>query len=307
MHAPSAPSLRWLSCAAFLAVALYAPAVAAFTTSTTASATCIDTSAIEDQDGGPGFTSAHCDHSVTINNFIVQQNGLTTGDASAIIGFRSVGVHATASADLQTNIPEDFGAQVNASAQIDDVFLMDASFPNGTPVPSGFMQINAVTTGLVSLDIVGSGLLSTASLDYTLVVGGVSVAIDSVQLGLGGGTSPQPVTAVLSGVVPWTAGVAIPIHMAANASVEANLTFNGSVDAEANFGNSLDWVGISDVTDENHVPVASFTALSPAGLDWGAAVVPEPSAIFLVGTSLVGMIGLGRRRLGSRERDTRWS
>jgi hypothetical protein len=246
-----------------------------------------------DQEGGPGFTAAHCNYAVNINNFIQNTNGLTIGDATATVGFRSVGVKATAETDLQTNLPENFGAAVSASAALDDVFIMDASFPNGTPVPSGFLQVNLVTTGFVNLDIVGSGQLSEAHLNYTLLVGGSSVAVNSIDFMFFDGS--QSVTAILNGVIPWTAGVAIPIHMEASASVDANLTFSGSVDASADFGNSLDWIGITNVTDESGNPVASFSALSPEGLDWGV-VVPIPAAVWLFGSGLLGLVGIARRK-----------
>lgn len=268
--------LVWfISWAALLLVTAMASTGHALSLNMSANAECIEAGNIVDEDGGPGFPVAHCDHQVNVNNYIVKKNGTTTGDASAIAGFRNVGVNATASADLQTNLPENFGATVTASAQVQDTFFMDAMLPDGTPVGNGFMQINAVTLGSISLNLGGnaqSSLFSEANLNYLLTVGGYAVASNQVNLLPGDG--PQFVTAVLAVTLPWQRGLPIPILMTANASVNANLTFTGSVEAKADFGNTMRWLGISNVTDAVGNPVASFTALSPEGRNWGTPSCP---------------------------------
>lgn len=265
----------FISCATLLLVTAMASTGNALSLNMSATAKCLLGGNIVDEDGGPGFPVAHCDRQVNINNIVVKKNGTTTGDALAIAGFRNVGVSATASADLQTNLPENFGAVVTASAQVQDTFFMDAALPDGTPVGNGFMQINVVTQGSVSLTTGGSAsssLFSEANLNYVLTVGGFAVASNQVNLVPGDG--PQIVTAVLAVTVPWQRGLAIPIFMTANASVDANLTFSGSVEARADFGHTMRWMGISNVTDADGNPVGSFTALSPEGGDWGTSSCP---------------------------------
>jgi len=264
----------------------------AYSIDMSASASCIETSIVMDSE--VGVLSAHCDHTVNINNIVVRKNGDTTGDATATAGYRSIGVSATATANLQTNFPEDFGATVSASARLEDLFFMDARLPDGTPVTSGFLDINVVTNGLVSLQSDGSDEFSTAHLDYLLVVGQTSIATNWIDLFPG--SSDVPVSALLTGTIFWQAGQPIQILMQASASTNANLTFNGTVNASADFGHTMEWLGITNVTDEFGNPVASFSALSPEGLDWGSAAVPLPAAVYLFASGLLLLLRLARKR-----------
>lgn len=249
---------------------------------------CIDNGTIMDADGGPAIPSAHCEYSVNRTG-IFRRVGNATADAAANAGFRSVGVLATAHAALDTNLPNNFGGRASARAELRDVFIMDARQANGTPVLAGHLSVNLATTGLVMLTGDGQADLSEATLQYTIVVGGGGMT-DLVQSFLG--EPPQPVTAILPPiVVPWQAGLPIDIVMSAFASVDANLTFTGWVDVSADFGSTLRWLGISDVVDANGLPVASFTALSPDGADWGSfAPVPIPGAGVLLASAL-GILG----------------
>lgn len=271
-----------------------APAGAA-TISLEASAKCHD-GGVKDSEGGPGVPVANCSWSVAQGG-LFPRSGTVTGSAEARIGYRAVGVTASAQASLTTKLTSDFGTDVTASSHLEDFFFMTATLPDGTPVSNGYMQINAIATGEVHLNTSGAGYLSTVQLDYLLSVGGFSVASNSIYML--DGDPPQQIVQPFAVVVPWQAGLAVPIIMQANAVVDAVLFDDGSVDALAQFGNSLDWLGISNVTDAGGNPVASFTALSADGsVDWGAAaVVPLPAAGWLFASGLVALLGLmGRRR-----------
>ena len=67
----------------------------------------------------------------------------------------------------------------------------------------------------------------------------------------------------------------IPVIMKATLTVTGQLTDDGDVDLMVDFSNSLDWVSITNVTDDAGVPVASFTALSSDGSDWAARRTPS--------------------------------
>jgi len=281
----------------FLAPSLPARAASiAFETS----AKCFDKAEVKMSDGGPSFATAQCDYSVN-ETFILRNVGTTQGSAMALATSRSVGVKVQGDGQLNTQLNTGFGVELFARAELIDVFIMDAQFPDGTPVPSGFLQINALAQG--QLDFYGTDSLndfSFAELNYLLSVGPAGGGSDNVMRFPTSLTDPQFVAAPLAGVIPWISGQPIQILMQANASLDAKLEASGSFSGIVEFGNSLDWLGITNVTDEDGNPVASFTAMSPdTGVDWSQAVVPEPASFVLVGAVIVGLGWMRRRDLVS--------
>jgi hypothetical protein len=267
-----------------LIAAVSSPA-GALSTGLSAAVTCTDQNPV-DTDGGAGVPSAQCSYQVNRGG-LDSRVGTIDASSSASAGFRSVGVSGSVEAEVVTRFPVNFGATTSAQATLEDTFLMDASFPNGTPVPSGFLNVNVATSGFMDLIYSGQALLSTATLSYSLSVGAAGTG-DVITIFPG---DPSAVfSALLPVVIPWQQGVPLTVSMSASATVDGILTDDGSVDISVDFGNSLHWLGITEVTDSDGVPVASFSAVSGDGVDWGQ-VVPEPSTALLlaVGVCLLAL------------------
>lgn len=70
-----------------------------------------------------------------------------------------------------------------------------------------------------------------------------------------------------------------------------------SAEMTAAYGNSLLWAGISSVTDASGNPVDLASALGDSGFDYRqSTVVPLPAAGWLLGSGILALGGLARRR-----------
>jgi hypothetical protein len=260
-----------------LALALLATTpAAALTLGTSSSATCLDNGVVQDQlSGGP---SSSCTYQVNQGGFLSRQLDMD-GTVTAVAAFRSVGVDANAHISQNASVPQPATVSLAADASMQDVIVLDASFPDGTPVPGGFFSLSAIATGTMSFTGFPLSNASQAVLDVSILVGGVGVAADqflidpaSPTVGIG-----LPVAAV----IPWVQGTAIPVIMQVSLSGDLVLAVDGDVSLDVDFSGSLDWLGISNVTDTSGTPVASFTAKTPEGLDWAVAL-PEPALGWLL-------------------------
>lgn len=80
-------------------------------------------------------------------------------------------------------------------------------------------------------------------------------------------------------------------------SVQGNLWGPpGSASAESLFGNSATWLGGAVWVNGN--PASSFTIESGSGFDYSQAAVPVPTAAWLFGSGLLGLVGVARRKRG---------
>ena len=278
-----------------LAVLLLLPtprAADALTLGLDSSATCIDNGVVRNQQSGA--PSSSCTHQVSQGGFTPRQLDMD-GTATAVAAFRSVGLDADAHIDQNAFIPLPATVSLTADASMQDVIVLDASFPNGTPVPGGFFSLSAAATGTMSFTGFPLSNASQAVLDVSIVVGGF--AAGSGQFVIDPATPVTGIALPIAAVIPWTQGVAIPVVMQVGFSGDLVLAVDGDVSLDVDFSGSLDWLGITEVTDASGTPVASFTATTPEGRDW-VSPLPEPGAVALLGA---GAAVLGLRRLGRGE------
>lgn len=245
------------------------------------SATCLDNGVVRDQMSGA--SSSSCTHQVSQGGFLPRQLDMD-GSVTAVAAFRSVGLDADAHVAQNASIPLPATVSLTADASMQDVIVLDASFPNGTPVPGGFFSLSALATGTMGFTGFPLSNASQAVLDVSILVGGVSAA--SGQFVIDPATPAAGIALPIAAVIPWVQGTPIPVVMQASFSGDLVLAVDGDVSLDVDFSGSLDWLGITEVTDDTGTPVASFTATTPEGRDW-VAPLPEPGAAWLLAAAAV--------------------
>jgi len=227
--------------------------------------------------GGPG-------QSVTI-----------TADASARSnwGQQRIGVHAEALVSMSRPAGL-FHASATTMIHLTDEFNIEALNTGGLSVDSGTLTATMLVVGsLQSLAVATPTAVTGARLDFDLRVGDSAPIVDTLLL------TPSSFASFAIPVVinaSWVSGQPILVDMTAVATAVAEATGENGVQSIAQFGNSLEWGGIQQVLDEQGMPVASFTALSPDGVNWASpAVVPLPAAAWLFGSALGWLVWMRRK------------
>jgi hypothetical protein len=202
-----------------------------------------------------------------------------SGRVASGIGFVRSEAAASVSASGLT-----VSAYGQGATRFQDSFTVQALDAGGVSVISGFL------TATIRVDAVATaGDFGFASVLWNHAVGtvgnnGRALATTAGQISTSGGTFDL--------VVPWNAGVALPITLFGNAEASGVMA-SGSTFGQADFMNSMYWLGISGVTDASGTPVASFTALSDQGVNYTLAM-PEPGTAMLLGASLLVVAGTRR-------------
>lgn len=73
----------------------------------------------------------------------------------------------------------------------------------------------------------------------------------------------------------------------------------GTYQGELDLWNTITWLGIQSITDEAGNAIGSYSISSESGFDWSSAhpsAVPIPTAFWLFGSGLIGLIGIARRK-----------
>jgi len=229
-----------------------------------------------------------------------------SGRASVTLkaGERRVGVNSSASASLMRvydYLPAQTVVQGRGHIRLTDSFDVVAKDSFGNSVAAGFMNVDVLASGELSLAGSGAGIsgLSFAQLRYDFHLTSATGTSEIVKIDYAGAV---PLQALLSERIEWKAGERLLLTLELEAGTDAAMTADGSAEAKVNFGNSLDWLGARNVTDLNGVPVASFSLISAdTGVDWGVytPAVPEPAAWALM---LLGLGWLGTLRHAHRSR-----
>lgn len=199
-----------------------------------------------------------------------------------------------------------FSAFSLISSSYSDTFVMNAIGLDGSPVSSGVFTATAVLTGTAEAS--GGGVYSSlARIAASVSVNGFSDG--DIQRATSSGLGENSPRTIAHGVfitIPWASGQPITMTMSAVAETSG---FSGPTvgsapgffSASADIFSTVEWTGIIDVLDGSGNPVAAFTALNDAGLDYAtglaaaATIVPEPGALGLFGLGLAAF-GWGARR-----------
>jgi hypothetical protein len=299
MHRPRSATLL------LLAAPLFATNAAHAGLTLEVSSTCVDSlGGVAEIDPASVGGSSHC-------NF-TSSNAEHTASGSAYttirVGPRTVGIDTKATASLMRvhdYMPATTIAQAAGRATLVDRFETVATDAEGRPLSSGYMDINVLASGVVSLSGSGAGLsgVSSSQLRYRfeLVPGDEVEGRVSIDY-----AASEAADAWLTQRWFWEAGVPTSLTLEVETFASAFMTGTGSAEAHVDFGNSLDWIGVTNVTDADGVPVASFRMVSAdTGIDWGAyqPPVPEPATwgMLAAGLGLVGWAARRRNALAARE------
>ena len=262
------------------------------------SSTCIDSlGGIEDihpaSSGGStscNFTSSNAEHSASGSAF-------TTIRA----GQRRVGIDSKATASLNRvhdYMPAYTIVQTTGRITLVEQLVVGATDAQGNPVTSGYMDVNVLASGVVSLSGSGAGLsgVSSSKLRYRLEMSPGSHVDGAFAINHADSVAAD---GLLTQRWFWESGASTTLTLDVETFTSAFMTGTGNADARVDFGNSLDWLGVRNVTDIHGAPLASFSMVSAdTGIDWGAyqPPVPEPATWGLMLAGLGYVVWKGARR-----------
>lgn len=143
---------------------------------------------------------------------------------------------------------------------------------------------------------------SAATAQVSVPGGSYSVAAYGDRPGTGG--IPQFITFELPVKFnsPDFTSLAIFLRTSVNTNLLWGPGLNHAVTANSDFFSTLEWVGIDSVRDAQGNPITGWSVTSGSGFDYGRsyaaqiAVVPAPTAIWLLGSAMLGIAGVARRR-----------
>lgn len=170
---------------------------------------------------------------------------------------------------------------------------------------SGITDVGAIANSTVNavIKINGDNVFSTSG---QLVSRNGVITTNDISRGqaLNGVYQSDPASG-LSGVfsfdIPIVFGTPFQIRADLTAFTQAFATVPGDVaSAYSNFGSSGYWGGITEVHLANGTVLSDYTLSSQSGFDWSKssvpAPVPVPAAMWLLGSGLLGLIGVTWRK-----------
>lgn len=178
------------------------------------------------------------------------------------------------------------------------------SLAGGLTSLSGATAVGAVGNSTVSasVSIDGQRVFSTGG--QLVSRNGVITTNDmSRGLALNGGAFQQDPVTSLTGVfsfdIPFVFGTPFRMDAELNAFVQALASAAGDqASAYSSFGSSGYWGGISGVHLADGTVLSGYNLSSQSGFNWNnaASPVPVPAAVWLLGSGLLGLIGVARRK-----------
>lgn len=252
-------------------------------------------------------------------------SSLATVNAEAFSRADMNGLHLKTQAtgtlrDAQPYRSETFAASANARAAMGDSFVIQS------PSPSAVWATTSMTLGF-SVDALMTGYAYVTPIDPLNPGGGegrsrwhadFSAYDDTAGMELGRITLDQ--TCAMSTSYNFGCFGDLPGNYVMNISAAFGHTLSISLNGEtwasatgaegrggdvlagglADLSHTISWGGISNLRDENGQPIAGFTAISAStGYDYVNAfpsAVPVPTAAWLLGSGLLGLVGVARRK-----------
>lgn len=265
------------------------------------SSTCIDSlGGIEEINPATSGGTSHCNFTSSNAEHTASGNALTMIRA----GQRRVGIDSKATASLNRvhdYMPAYTIVQTTGHVTLIEPLTMAAKDADGNAVGSGYMDVNVLASGVVSLSGSGAGLsgVSSSKLRYRFELASGGHVDGNVSINY---ADSVPVDGLLTERWFWESGTSTSLTLEVETFTSAFMTGTGTADAHVDFANSLDWLGVRNVTDIHGTPVASFSMVgADTGVDWGKyqPPVPEPSTWGLMLAGL-GLLGWTARRQARR-------
>ena len=116
----------------------------------------------------------------------------------------------------------------------------------------------------------------------------MSTSITNINLAISSGTSIYTTSAANAGSWDVTAG-----------GVNTNAEYwygNGTFTAQSGYGPATLYAAISPVAGGTNVSSAGTVTLNSSGLSFATNAVPLPPALWLLGSGLLGLAGISRRK-----------
>lgn len=237
--------------------------------------------------------------------------GAPTAFAANAGGSAGLGVVHVSTSAYALAITDTYGSNANANVSMTDYIAI-----SGPANSSGLLHGSFILSGNLAAGVSGAPEAVTAA--------GSSYSIQTSFAGINGGrdggwtlaTNGTDIQSNVSGaVLPVDATIYFGSDGWASVSLSilAQLNSNGTARAykpcstcpstpgefltSANFGNTIYWGGISSIT-VNGAPLTDYQLISASGADYRYATspVPVPAAAWLLGSGLLGLIGLARRK-----------
>lgn len=236
-------------------------------------------------------------------------NGLiTTGSAGAEYGALRAYASSIAPADSET--------RASGTAYWIDQLTISNSALTGT---SAFARASFSLSGVLASNSPGVGLVNPVmaayvridGMDVAQIRGAIGIIngvtnLDRSEHGLalnGGALQWYPgITGVFTFDIPFVFGTPFQLFASLGAETRALAGVGGAANAISDFGSSGYWEGIGEVHLADGTVLSGYSLSSDSGFNWNNAYspVPVPAAVWLFGSGLLGLIGVGRRKAGGR-------
>lgn len=251
----------------------------------------------------------------SVNDLLIGSMPASThADAYAVIGTGGLHLGAYTYSDLIGGNSFTYG-EANASGSFADQFVFSSPF--AAAGSSGFATVALNISGSLQQyfwgpNASGNSLWGRSRAEWRagIVINGVAWEgfqhvdmTNGVENGYGNaapGTYLFNIPVVFGNTLDLYLYASVQSHSSVSNSYGVSNTDQIIAMGHASFGNTFAWGGVTELRDANGALITDFTAVSAtSGFDYANAyvsAVPVPAAIWLMGSGLLGLIGMARRK-----------